>query len=295
MNRLHPHSHQFLTAFLAIMLVLICGSVAQCREVPALQGRVNDYGGILSDATERQLDTILQDLEHTDSTQIVVLTIDSLEGEALEQFSLKVAETWGLGQAEYDNGVLLLIAVKERKVRIEVGYGLEGNLTDLLSGRIIRSEIVPRFKQGDFDHGVMAGVNSIALAVKGAYTPPAKKNTRSNDDPFGLFAMLIFFFFFVGNIFRRSKVASAAVGGVGAPLVGSFFFGLNWLFIAGLVPVGIVLGLLASTIIASSGRSGGFGGPHISGGSGGFGGGGGFGGFSGGGGGFGGGGASGGW
>ena len=97
-------------------------------EVPPLKGRVNDYAGILSSATTRQLEGILGDLEKTDSTQIAVLTIPSLEGEVLEQFSIKVADQWKIGRADFDNGAILLIALKERKIRIEVGYGLEGSL-----------------------------------------------------------------------------------------------------------------------------------------------------------------------
>ena len=118
------------------------------------------------------LEAALADLERSDSTQIAVLTIPSLEGGSLEEFSLKVAEAWGLGQEKWDNGALLLVARDERKMRIEVGYGLEGRLTDLLAGRIIDSEIGPAFKQGDFDTGFLRGVTAMAAAVRGEYTAP---------------------------------------------------------------------------------------------------------------------------
>ena len=140
--------------FLAVLLFLLWASCASALDVPALKGRVNDYGNILSSSTERQLDAVLSDLERTDSTQIVVLTIPSLEGDSLEDFSIRVADKWKIGQKNRDNGAILIISKNDRKLRIEVGYGLEGSLTDLISGRIIQNVIVPYFKRGNFDDGV---------------------------------------------------------------------------------------------------------------------------------------------
>jgi len=120
------------------IFLLIWASYAFGLDVPALKGRVNDYGNILSSSTEGQLEAVLGELERTDSTQIVVLTIPSLEGGSLEDFSIRVADQWKIGQENKDNGAILLISKNERKLRIEVGYGLEGSLTDLISGRIIR-------------------------------------------------------------------------------------------------------------------------------------------------------------
>ncbi len=265
-------------------------------DVPALEGRVNDYGQILSSTTEAHIDQLLASLEQSDSTQIAVLTIPSLKGEVLEEFSLKVVEDWKIGEAGLDNGALLLVAVGDRKVRIEVGYGLEGTLTDLRAGRIIRNEILPEFKKGDFDQGIIAGVNAMMQTVKGEYSANQKQTRNNQEDPFGLIAMLIFFSFFIGNLLRTNKLASGLIGGITAPLIGIFFFGFSWPLILGLIPFGIVLGLIAAKLNiprVRSGRSrrsgyyptGGSGGSSS----------GGFGGFSGGGGGFGGGGASGGW
>ena len=123
-------------------------------DVPFLSGRVIDDVGILSDEIKISIENKLKEHEKQTSNQVVVLIIPSLEGEILEEYSLKVASTWKLGQKGKDNGVLLLIAKNDRKIRIEVGYGLEGTLTDVLCNRIIRNEITPSFKQGNFSLGV---------------------------------------------------------------------------------------------------------------------------------------------
>lgn len=266
---------------------------AYCLEVPALSGRVNDYADIISPATENQLEQFLKQLEQTDSTQIAVLTIPSLEGDSLEGFSLKVVENWKLGQKKLDNGALLLVAVGDRKVRIEVGYGLEGTLTDLRAGRIIRNVILPKFKQGNFDRGIVDGVNAMIQTVRGEYTPPQSASGKPLDDPFGLLAILIFLFFFIGRLLQKNKLASALVGGTVVPLVGTFFVGFSLPILIVFILAGVVFGLIASKLHVVSGRPGSSGGYFHSGGF--RGGGGSFGGFSGGGGGFGGGGASGGW
>ena len=152
----------------AALLLLLVGA-ASARDVPPLTGRVVDLADVLSPATEAALTARLQAHEDSTSNQIVVLTIPSLDGEVLETYATEVFRTWGLGQADRDNGVLLLVAVEERELRIEVGYGLEGALTDATSGSIIRYEIVPRFRDGDFDGGVLAGVDAILAAVSGEY------------------------------------------------------------------------------------------------------------------------------
>jgi len=143
-------------------------------DVPPLKGRVNDYAGMLSSHAKQQLDGILRDLEKNDFTQIVVLIIPSLDGEVLEEFSIKVVDQWKIGQKGLDNGAVLLITKKERKIRIEVGYGLEGSLTDLMAGRIIRNVLVPQFRAGNFDQGVLDGVQAMIGVVRGEYQAPEK-------------------------------------------------------------------------------------------------------------------------
>jgi uncharacterized protein len=162
---------------LLLFPVLLLGVFAHALNVPPLSGRVNDYARMLSPDMVRSLDTVLTDLERTDSTQIVVLTIPTLAGQNLEEFSIKVAEAWRIGRKGVDNGVILLVAKEERKIRIEVGRGLEGKLTDLVSGRIIRNDIAPRLKAGDMDGGIQAGVSALVAVVKGEYRVPSQAET----------------------------------------------------------------------------------------------------------------------
>ncbi len=181
-------------AFITLLLLLGLALPAAALKVPSPQGYVTDRAGLISAATEQKLERALRSFEDSDSTQIAVLTIPSLEGEALEDYSLKVAEGWGIGQKEHDNGALLLVSKGDRKIRIEVGYGLEGQLTDLLTGRIIDNEISPRFKQGDFDGGIVAGVAAMVQAVRGEYQGTGRPAGKKRRSPFGL----LFFLFFLG-------------------------------------------------------------------------------------------------
>lgn len=280
---------------LGILLILLFSFPAAALEVPSLQGRVNDNAGILSASTESLLESRLSELEKSDSTQIVILTIPSLKGESLEEFSLRTVEAWKIGQQRVDNGAMLLIARDDRKLRIEVGYGLEGTLTDLTAGRIIRNVITPQFRNGNYDQGVIDGVEAMISAVRGAYqagvVPELPSSPKGN---FGeMMIALMFILFFFGSLFRKNKILAGVAGGVITPLFGVLFLGITgWLLLL-LILVGIVGGIVASALAGSSGGVGMSGGGHY----GGFSGGGGssFGGFSGGGGGFGGGGASGGW
>jgi uncharacterized protein len=144
-------------------------------EVPYLSGRVNDYANILDNETITLLEKKLADYEKETTNQVVILIIQSLEGENLEEFSIKTAEKWKLGTKEKDNGVLLLIALDDRKLRIEVGYGLEETLTDVKCGQIIRNKITPYFKSGNYKEGIIDGVDSIISVIGG------KDNLDSND------------------------------------------------------------------------------------------------------------------
>lgn len=291
-----------LTLFLLLGTVgtLLVSKQAGAVEIPQLKSRVNDYAAMLSPATRQQLENILTNLEQEESTQVAVLTINSLNGANLEEFSLQVVEKWKLGQKGLDNGALLLIAKNDRKLRIEVGYGLEGVLTDLTCGRIIRDIITPQFRNGNFNQGVIAGVSAMIAAVRGEFDGQEVTNSsqKSSDDIAGFLVFLLVSLFNISTILRKKKLLATAIGAIVAPLIGSFF-SFPWIVLLILIPVGALACFLASLILGNASRSstrrrGGFR-NHSSGGfgGGGFSGGGGFGG--GGGGGFGGGGSSGGW
>ena len=286
--------------YLSAIFILLWASYASALNVPDLNNRrVNDYGDMLSSSTERQLEAVLEDLERTDSTQIVVLTIKSLEGDSLEDFSMRVAEKWKIGQKGKDNGAILIVSKNDRKIRIETGYGLEGTLTDLTSGRIIRNVITPYFKRGDFDGGISNGVQAMIQAVRGEYKGDAKpvRSQRRPASGSGLIPILLIIFI-INRMGRVKRPLGGVLGGILFPIIALMLFGPGLLMLL-FIPLGIVGGLFLSLFggplstgsTHSSRHGGGFwmGGGGLGGG--GFGGGG----FSGGGGGFGGGGASGGW
>ncbi len=144
---------------LAAMLLSAISSAA--LEVPFLSGRVTDNAEVLNDGTRRSITERLKAHEERTGDQIAVLTVPSLEGENIEEYAVKVFESWKLGKKGKDNGVLIIVAPKDRRMRIEVGYGLEGTLTDLAAGRIVRNVMTPRFKTGDYNGGIDAGVQAI--------------------------------------------------------------------------------------------------------------------------------------
>ncbi len=152
--------------------VLLTALVAGSMDIPYLTGRVNDNAGVLSEGTRQALSERLKAYEEKTTNQVVVLTVSSLEGESVEDYAVAVFNAWKLGQKGKDNGVLVLVAPNDRSMRIEVGYGLEGTLTDGAAGSIIRNAMAPRFRSGDFDGGVEAGVDAI-LTVLQTGTAPA--------------------------------------------------------------------------------------------------------------------------
>lgn len=154
-----------------LMIVLVCLGVSAAGwalDVPPLTGRIVDRANVLPADLVAQLTQELEAHEAKTGNQVAVLILPSLEGEPVEAYSHRVATAWALGRKGADNGVLLLVALRERKVRIEVGYGLEGTLTDLRSSRIIRDTIVPRFRAGDLPGGMAAGIRKIVQTIDGA-------------------------------------------------------------------------------------------------------------------------------
>ncbi|MCP9472864.1 MAG: TPM domain-containing protein [Nitrospira sp.] len=169
----------------AFWVLLATAVPALGLDVPALTGRIVDPAHVLPASAKESIEAKLAEHEAKTTNQVAVLILPSLEGESLEEFSHRVATTWRLGVKGTDNGVLLLIVMRERKIRIEVGYGLEGDLTDARSAQIIRNEIVPRFRAGDFTGGVSAGVDAILQTIEGTYQAPEQVARPREPDGIG--------------------------------------------------------------------------------------------------------------
>jgi uncharacterized protein len=279
------------------LALLVCWAFAASADVavPPLSGRVVDQTGTLSGSDISALNRTLRDLEARKGSQVAVLIVPTTAPETIEQYSIRVAEAWKIGRKKIDDGALLVVAKNDRHLRIEVGYGLEGALTDVTSKRIIDEIIVPKFRSGDFAGGISAGVERIVAVINGEPLPapepphwqsPVLGNSIDPLNPFVIVAVLA-----VAGILRAvlgRLIGSAATGG----LVGF----LAWLFVGSIAAsaiVGIVAFVFAfvGDMVPLTG-----GGGRYRGGSGGWSGGGSSGGgFSGGGGSFGGGGASGNW
>jgi uncharacterized protein len=234
-------------SLLALLLCWACSALALVA-VPPLSGRVVDQTGTLAAGDIASLTQTLKDLETRKGSQVAVLIVPTTDGEAIEQFSLRVAEAWKIGRKKIDDGALLVIAKNDRRLRIEVGYGLEGALTDVTTKRIIDEDITPKFKAGDFAGGVSAGVNRMIRVVEGEKLPePEPPHWQSPGlfntiDPFNPFVLA--FVFIVGSALR------AALGRlVGSAATGGFVGILAWLFV-GSLGVAAVVGVLAFLIFA---------------------------------------------
>jgi uncharacterized protein len=172
-------------AFLPLFLLAIAVAQAAEPEFPPLTGRVNDHAGLLSERDQSELEAALARFETETSNQIVVATLESLQGLPIEEYGYQLGRHWGIGQEGEDNGALLIVAPEEREVRIEIGYGLEGELTDAQSRTIIETRILPHFRQGDFAAGIKAGVAGMIETLGGSYEPalPPVQVDESEPEP----------------------------------------------------------------------------------------------------------------
>lgn len=228
-----------LIRWVAVAVALTAAVAAAALEVPFLGGRVNDLAGLLSDGFEAQLGSELEALERETGAQVAVLTIPSLEGDPIEDFSMRVAETWKLGGERADNGILVVIAREERLVRIEVGYGLEGALTDVEGGRIISGLMTPRFRAGDFDGGVGAAIDAIAAKVRGEpiELPEGRPRIALEGGPSGLLTLALVALFGLPFI-NAALVTRGPAGWILYLMLAPFFFVVPTVF-AGTLAGGI--------------------------------------------------------
>jgi len=298
---LETRTYMISVTLMILSLALILAPQAYALDIPKLTGYVNDYAGMLSPQAKATLEQELRAFEQSDSTQIVIVTIPSLEGEALEEFSVKIAEAWKIGHKGKDNGIIFLVSKEDRKLRVEVGRGLEGKLTDLMAGRIIDLVVKPKFKRGEFDNGFIAGVHALIDATGGEFKADQQAGKRQRAKGSQGISRLFTFVIFLGIALLMlgsvSKYLAGAAGAVGLPAIVSLLLSPVGLIAAIILAVvGLITGLILPSLFSSGGRGGGFGGGYYGGGFGGGGFGGSSGGFGGGGGGgFGGGGASGDW
>lgn len=254
-------SRKFLAVVtVGLWLALLLPGTLTARAIPELWGRVIDEADLIDPAAEAQIVAELEAVEKATGAQLVVFTIASLEGESIEDYALQVAEKWQLGRREVDDGALLLIARDERRMRIEVGYGLEETLTDATSGRILDNILRPRFRAGDFAGGIAAGVHAMAEQVQGRDLPkealPSQREKRDRG-----FNPVLIVIGFVLLQFAASlpKPLAWLLYAIGIPLL--FVLGSRWWG----VPIGVGLTggwivLLPLLILAAKRRPGGGGG-----------------------------------
>jgi uncharacterized protein len=199
------------TLLVGLILATQAAFSLQIPEKP--KGRVSDYAGLLTSDQIAQLDSQLQGYEEETTNQIAVAIFKSLEGESLEDFSIRLAERWKIGTRK-DNGVILLIFLDDRKLRIEVGYGLEGALTDAISSSIIRNDIAPRFRQGDYYGGIEAGIQKIIEATRGEYkAEPNAGNKSIGQSDIIFWGIIIFTLIFIIWGERRHRYYTFGPGG----------------------------------------------------------------------------------
>ena len=215
-----------------ILALGMCWAVAAAADVavPPLSGRVVDQTGTLSSGDIASLTQTLKSLEARKGSQVAVLIVPTTAPETIEQYSIRVAEAWKIGRKKIDDGALLVVAKNDRHLRIEVGYGLEGSLTDATTKRIIDEDITPKFKAGDLAGGITAGVNRMIRVIDGEQLPaPEPPHWQSPEsfsiDPFNPFLVLPVLLF--GGLMRRTLgrlIGSAATGGL-VTLVAWYLFG----------------------------------------------------------------------
>ena len=236
-------------SLLALLLCWACSALALVA-VPPLSGRVVDQTGTLAAGDIASLTQTLKDLETRKGSQIAVLIVPTTDGEAIEPFSLRVAEAWKIGRKKIDDGALLVIAKNDRRLRIEVGYGLEGALTDVTTKRIIDEDITPKFKAGDFAGGVSAGVIRMIRVIDGEKLPEPEpphwqnRGLLGDVDPFNPFILV--FVVIVGGALRT--VLGRLIGSLAT---GGFVGFLAWLLVGdiGAAAVAGVAGFLIAAFI----------------------------------------------
>jgi len=225
-----------LTACLAVVMLSVGIMPVSAQDFPALTGYVNDGAGLLSPEGKAELESKLSQLEKDTTAQVFVATVKSLEGYSIEDYANRLFETWKIGQKDKNNGVLLLVSLDDRKMRIEVGYGLEPLITDGRAGRIRDTDVIPLFKSNDYEGGIKAGAAAIEKYIRDG-TPPAPLEENPVKSMFGDFVFAFFVLsiitIYLSGFMARSK--SIWVGGI-------------WGAIAGVI-MGLSIGGIAALVV----------------------------------------------
>ncbi len=251
---------RLLSIVCAFTLFLFLGKGVLAYESPGSPtGYVNDFAGMLLPETKETLIATLTQFTQETSSEISVVTVNDLGGDSIENFANELFREWGIGTEKNDNGVLLLVSKEDRKVRIEVGYGLEGALPDATANAIIQNDILPEFKNGDYDLGVTHGVESIIQATKGEYTIPEPKTASG----FGRVIEVLFFVVFFGfNILVSILAPSKSwwLGGVIGGVLGIILGFIFWSFVGGAIlgAILLALGLFVDFFVSKSYQKRGF-------------------------------------
>lgn len=286
----------------AALLLVLFVPVAHALEVPEILGYVNDYAGIISPDVKSRMEEMLNTLDRTSSNKIMVLTVPTLEGQLLEEFALKVFRVWNTGTSKLDNGVILIVVKKEGNIRIAAGRALEEKMTALAAGRITDTIMAPKFRAGDYDAGILEGIDAIIPVLKGQYSASVLRDfwggsflryISENSATVFTYALIMMlgaslisrlFKSVLGEKFlpgrmKRSKSTFGALGGaVCGPVAGYWMMAetslLAWLFYVCSGALLVVLGMHMRFSSSTSGSSSSSGGGGFSGGGGSFGGGG---------------------
>lgn len=209
-------------AFLALLWLGFATTVLANPLDLKLTGRVVDSAQMIEAQTESRISALLDAHERATTNQLVVVTVPGLQGDSIESFGYQLGRKWGIGQKDKNNGALLIIAKSERKIRIEVGYGLEGELTDAISSNIIYSVIRPRFRTGDFDGGIEAGVSAMIQALGGQYQMQEARQSEERPVSFWVVFGMIIVMMLLSHFGRRSGFLPSVSNGTGRGRHGGF-------------------------------------------------------------------------
>ena len=247
---------RILLAGLIALAGLLAGVPARADvPVPPLKTRVTDLTGTLSDAQRGELESRIAAFEARRGSQIAVLLLPSTKPEEIEQYAIRVAEAWKIGRKKVDDGLILVVAKDDRRLRIEVGYGLEGAIPDSLAKRVIDERITPRFRDGDFYGGIRDGVDQLIRLAEGEKLPPPAatgSGARSGADPFQYLVPAIIFIVVVGSILKAvlGRFPGSLATGIVLGAIAWFLFGMT------LAALAAVVGFILS--LTNAGRGGGW-------------------------------------